>query len=131
MTAQTGDEGLGFPGAERRVGAIALPPWRPAPSFRQLGIGRGLIDKDQSRQCLVEEWLSPVDPQVTRLGDLRPQLLGGLQAFFYGSAQADADIGWPSSGRPRRHALPVRRTIRPASGRRSLPCVNEPILHVP
>lgn len=72
MTAQAGDKGLRFPGTERRMGAIALAPWRPSRSFRQLCIGRGLVNKDQPRQCLVEERLAMVDPQITGPRDFWP-----------------------------------------------------------
>jgi len=84
MAAQAGNEDLGLPRAERCMGTIALSPWRPSRSLGQLRIGRGLVDKDQLPQCFVEEPLAPGDPEITRAGDLRPQLLGCLQAFFYG-----------------------------------------------
>ncbi len=72
MAAQARDKGLRFPRTERRMGAIALAPWLPSPSFRELSIDRGLVDKDQPRQCLVEERLAMVDPQITGTRDLGP-----------------------------------------------------------
>lgn len=131
MATQAGDEGLGLPGAERCMGAIPLSPWRPSGSLCQLGIGRRLVDKDQPRQCRIEEPFSPVDPQITGAGDLRPQLLGRLQTFFYGLAQACVKVGSPSSDRPKCRAPSTRRTIRSASDRRCRPIAGEPIPPVP
>jgi len=86
MTAQSGDKSLRFRGTERCMGAIALAPWRPSSSFRQLGIGRVrraidsldrllirlTINKDQPCQSLVEERLAMVDPQITGPRDFGP-----------------------------------------------------------
>lgn len=75
MRSQASDEGLGFPGAERRMTAVASPLLRPSRALGQFRVGRRLIDKDQSRQGLVEEAPAPSDPQLTRLGDLRTLVL--------------------------------------------------------
>lgn len=70
MRSQPGDEGLGFPGAEGRMRAVASPLLRPSRALGQFCIGRRLIDKDQACQCLVKEAPTPADPQLTRLRDL-------------------------------------------------------------
>lgn len=88
VTAQAGDEGLRFPRAERRIGIEAMTFGCPSCAFGQFGVGRCFINKDQPRQCLVEETPASFDPEITGLGDLRPQLFACLEAFFYGSAQA-------------------------------------------
>lgn len=84
MAAQARDEGLRLPCAERGMGAIPFTLGGPTGSLCQLGISRGLIDEDQPRQCFIEERLAPVDPQITGTRDVRSQLLGGEQSFFYG-----------------------------------------------
>lgn len=83
VASQSGDEGLRLPFAEWRMRPEALALRRPAGAFGQLGVGRRLIDEDQPRQSLVEEALSPPDPQLARLAHVSPLLLAGLQSFFY------------------------------------------------
>jgi len=78
MASQSGDEGLRLPFAEWRMRPEARAFRRPASAFGQLGVGRRLIDEDQPRQSLVEEALSPPDPQFTRLAHVGPLLLAGL-----------------------------------------------------
>lgn len=78
VASQPGDEGLRLPFAEWRMRLEALALRRPAGAFGQLGVGRRLIDEDQARQSLVEEALSPPDPQFTRLAHVGPLLLAGL-----------------------------------------------------
>lgn len=78
VASQPGDEGLRLPFAEWRMPPVALALRRPAGAFGQLGVGRRLIDEDQPRQSLVEEALSPPDPQFTRLAHVGLLLLAGL-----------------------------------------------------
>lgn len=78
MTAQTGDEGLCLPATERRVGLVTFALRRPAGALGQLGVRRGLINEDQTRQGPVEEALASLDPKLTRLTDVGALLLAGL-----------------------------------------------------
>lgn len=77
VASQPGDEGLRLPFAEWRMRPEAFALRRPAGAFGQFGVGRRLIDKDQPRQSLVEEALSPPGPQFTRLAHVGPLLLAG------------------------------------------------------
>jgi len=82
MAAQSGNEGLRLPVPERSIVGKATSFGRPSGAFCQARIRGGLVDKDEPRQGFVEEPLSTVDPQVTRLGDLKPALLACLGAFL-------------------------------------------------
>ena len=93
VASEAGDKGLRFPLPERRMGVKALAFAGPAGPFGKFGVGRCLIDKDQPRQCFVEEAPASSDPEITGAGDLRAGLFACPQAFFYGSAQADAENG--------------------------------------
>jgi len=92
VAPQSGNEGLGSPFAEWRMGSIPLAFGAPSGALGQLGICRRLVDKNETGQCFVEEAPPSRDPQVTGAGDLRPQLFAGREAFFYCSAQADGEI---------------------------------------
>ena len=95
MAAQSGNEGLCLPFSEGRIGGKAPAFGRPSGAFCQARIRGSLIDKDETRQGLVEEPLSAVDPKVTSLGDLRPALLACLETFFYCLARAGAKTARP------------------------------------
>jgi hypothetical protein len=84
VAAQAGDEGLRLPVAERRVIDQALALGRPAGGLGELGVERGLVDEDQPFQGMAQEGLAVGDPEVARLGDVRPPLLGRAQGFFCG-----------------------------------------------
>ena len=79
VTTQRGDEGHRLPVTVRHLGMEPLADRRPAPQGRHVGLGPGLVDEDEApgiRQGL--ELL----PLLAPPGDLRPQLLGGKNAFF-------------------------------------------------
>lgn len=78
VTAQAGDEGLRLPPAEWGVSAEARAPGRPSRALGQTGVCRCLIDEDQAAQCLGKEASAPLDPVLTRLGDVGTSLLFGL-----------------------------------------------------
>lgn len=82
MAAQSGDECLGSPVAEGRVGRKAAASGRPFGALCQTGICGRLIDKEELLHRFAEEPLAAVDPNVTRLGDLWSALLACLEAFL-------------------------------------------------
>lgn len=82
MTSEAGDEGLCLPAAERRGCDVAFAAGRPAGSFGQPCVGRGLVDEDQPRQGLVEEALAPRRPVLARLPDVGALLLAGPERLF-------------------------------------------------
>ena len=84
VAAQPRDEGLCLPFAEGSMRSVAFAFRRPASAFGQLGVGRRLIDEDQTCQGLVEEPASSVDPEFARLTDVGALLLAGPQRFFCG-----------------------------------------------
>ncbi len=88
VTAQTGDEGLCFPVAKRRLGPVALPARCPAGAFGELGVGGGFINEHQPGQSPVEERRAPGDPEMAFPGNVSTPAFAGLQTFFYGSGQA-------------------------------------------
>lgn len=79
VAAQCGDEGHRLPVAIRRLGVEPLADRRPAPQGRHIGLGPGLVDEDQAPgiRSILE-----LLPLLAPSGDLRPQLLGGKNAFF-------------------------------------------------
>jgi hypothetical protein len=82
VTAQTGDEGLRLPAAERRMGAVALSFRRPSGALAQPRVGRGFVDEDEPREGLAEEALASLDPKLARLSDLGTPVLAGLKRLF-------------------------------------------------
>jgi len=62
-------------------GFYIFGPLQNISSLCQLRVGRSFVNKNEPGQFRVEESLAPVDPQVTRSGDLRPKLFGGLETF--------------------------------------------------
>jgi len=78
MAAQAGDEGLRLPAPERGIGPVAFAFLRPATSFGQPGIGRGLADEDEARQCVGEEGFAPFYPMLARIPDLGAPPLASL-----------------------------------------------------
>lgn len=83
MAAQTGDERLRLPAAERCMGAIALSLRRPTAALGQPCVGRGFVDEDEPRQSPVEERLAPFDPELARLPDLGTPMLTRSEGLFY------------------------------------------------
>ncbi|WP_417427283.1 hypothetical protein, partial [Hoeflea sp.] len=61
---------------------IVLAPLKKHGPKRSYTEDRTLSIKIKPRQCLVEEAPASFDPQITGVGDLRPQLFACLEAFF-------------------------------------------------
>ena len=79
VQAEPGDQGRGFPVAVGHRVDQALAPRAAAVGARQRRGRRRLVEEDQA---LGIERRLPDDGAVARLGDVRPPLLGGVQAFF-------------------------------------------------
>ena len=92
MAAQSGNEGLCLPFSEGRIGGKAPAFGKPSGAFCQARIRGSLIDKDETRQGLVEEPLSAIDPKITRLGDLWSTLLACLEALWNGPPLSPASV---------------------------------------
>ncbi len=79
VMAKSGQEGHGFPMPVRRFGFEPLSPAAPSVGPRHVGLGPGLVDKDQA---------SGIDLSLIALPALapprhvRPVLLAGQHAFF-------------------------------------------------
>ena len=131
MAAQSGNEGLCLPFSEGRIGGKAPAFGRPSGAFCQARIRGSLIDKDETRQGLVEEPLSAIDPKITRLGDLWSTLLACLEAFFYYSAQVGVEIARPWRGGLQYRAPRAQRTVRPKSFRHGRTSARGPNHHEP
>ncbi len=79
VAAQGGDEGHRLPVA---IGHFCVKPLTfgcPAPQRGHVGLGPGLIDEHEAGRIRPSLILLPLLPPP---GDLRPQLLGGKNAFF-------------------------------------------------
>ena len=79
VAAQGGDEGHGLPMAIGHLGMQPLALWRPAAQRGHVGLGPGLIDKDEAAGIRSALELLPL---FASPGDLGAQLFGGQHAFF-------------------------------------------------
>ena len=79
VAAQGGDEGHRLPVTIRDLGVELLASGSPAPQRRHVGLGPGLVDKDEAAGIRPGLELHPL---LAPTGDLRSQLLGGQNAFF-------------------------------------------------
>ena len=79
IMAQRRDEGGGFPIAMQHLLDQALAPWRSAIEPGDGGRDAGFINENEPFR--VKSRLSPLQGFTTG-GDVRPILLGGVQAFF-------------------------------------------------
>ena len=84
VTAQAGNEGLRLPATKGRLGPVSLAFRCPSSLLGQLGIGGGLVDKNQPGQSPIEECSAPRDPEMALTGNVNAPAFAGLQAFFYG-----------------------------------------------
>lgn len=82
MTSEAGDERLCLPATKRRGCAIPFALGRPAGSFGQPCVGRGLVDEDKVRQGLVEEGFAPRRPVLAGLPDVGAFLFAGPERLF-------------------------------------------------
>ena len=82
VAAQAGDEGLGLPMSERRLGAQPLALQAAAAQARHLGGGSGLVDEDQPMRLKPHPRLALGLPFLARLADVGTILLAGQQRFF-------------------------------------------------
>lgn len=73
------DEGHGGPPPVRHMGDQALSTRGAAVGACHVGLGPGLVDEDQAAGIRSSLELLPL---LATPGDLRPQLLGGKNAFF-------------------------------------------------
>ena len=82
VASQPGDEGLGLPVPERRPGLEPLALRTAATQPCHLGVGAGFVDEDQPVPLKPHLRLTPGDPFLARLPDVRAILLAGQQRFF-------------------------------------------------
>ena len=82
VASQPGDEGLGLPVPERRPGLEPLALRTAATQPCHLGVGAGFVDEDQPVSLKPHLRLTPGDPFLARLPDVRAILLAGQQRFF-------------------------------------------------
>jgi hypothetical protein len=71
-----------FPRAERRMRPISLTPRGHPVRFVSFVLGEVSSTKISRANDLLKNRLRRADPQITRLGDLRPGLFGGLEDCF-------------------------------------------------
>ena len=100
IMAQGGNEGLGAPVAEGRMVDQARAFRGPSGGLDHVRLQRGLVDETYAWQQVAHEGLTPRDPDMARLADLRPLLFGGLQVFFYASDRGRAETARPRRGGP-------------------------------
>jgi hypothetical protein len=79
VMAQRCDEGHGLPVTMRHAADQALAAWGAAMGAGHVRLGPGLINEDEAGR--VDPPLVP-PPALTLGDDVRPALLGGVQAFF-------------------------------------------------
>ena len=79
VAAQRGDEGHRLPMAIGHLGMKSLAFGRPAPQGGHVGLGPGLVDKDEAPRVRPGLELLPL---LAPPGDLRAQLFGRQHAFF-------------------------------------------------
>jgi len=79
VAAQGGDEGHRLPVAIRHLCVKPLTFGRPTPQRCHVGLGPGFIDEHEAGGIRPPLILLPL---LAPPGDLRPQLLGGKNAFF-------------------------------------------------
>jgi len=82
VAAQAGDEGLGFPMAERSFGAQALTLWATSAQARHLCGGSGFVEENQPVRFKPHPWLPRACPFFARLLDVGTILFAGHQGFF-------------------------------------------------
>ena len=82
IAAQAGNEGLGGPVSERRIGLQSGAATRPAAQAGHLRRRAGLIEEDQSMAVLAHERLAMRFPLLTRLTHVFALGLRGQQSFF-------------------------------------------------
>ena len=82
VAAQTGDEGLCLPVAERGFGAKPLALQAAATQARHLRGGPGLVQKDPPVRFKPHSWLPRGRPLLACLPDVGPILFAGQQRFF-------------------------------------------------
>ena len=82
VAAQAGDEGLGHPMAERRLGAQPLALWAAAAQAGHLGGRSGLVEKDQPMRLKPHARLACGCPFLARGFDVGAILLARQQGFF-------------------------------------------------
>jgi len=90
VMAQRGNEGHGFPSAERHLADEPLPARRPAVEAGHVGGHRSFIDEDEAPGV---KFALPPTPRGASRRDVRPILLGGVQDFFLASGRDDAQTG--------------------------------------
>ena len=83
VCAKPGDEGLGVPVAEGGMIDEASADRGPARGLDEVGLERGLVNKDQHLQHVGHVRLARLNPDPARLGHVGPQLFAGEQRFFY------------------------------------------------
>jgi len=79
IRAQCGEEGHCRPMTMRHPSQQALSARRPAMAAGHVCLGPGLIDEHQAGRVYVPLMATPA---FALAGDVRPMLLGGVQAFF-------------------------------------------------
>ena len=82
IAPQSGDEGLGRPVSERRIGLQAGAAASPAAQAGHLGRRAGFVEEDQSVDPLAHARLAVRLPLVTRLAHVLALGLRGQQCFF-------------------------------------------------
>jgi hypothetical protein len=82
IATQSGNEGLGGPVSERRIGFQAGATASPATQAGHLGRRAGFVEEDQSVGRLAHARLAVRLPLVTRLAHVLAPSLGGQQCFF-------------------------------------------------
>jgi hypothetical protein len=82
IAPQSGDEGLGGPVSERRIGFQADAPAGPPPQTGHLGRRAGFVEEDQPVDPLAQARLTMRLPLVTRLAHVLALNLRSQQCFF-------------------------------------------------
>lgn len=82
VAAQAGDEGLGQPVAEGRIGDQALTPPAAASQPCHLGGDRRLVDEHQPRGLLSHPWPAVIDPVLASFTHRSASALRGHQCFL-------------------------------------------------
>jgi hypothetical protein len=75
VAPQSGDDGLGLPMSERRLGEKPSPFGAAAAQARHLGRGPGLVEKDQAVRLKPHPRLAQLRPFLARLLDVGAILL--------------------------------------------------------